>query len=124
MSDGDVSTAGAVAIVSAFADAYDIDTVDVSHFPEADNLSGAQNAIAAIDAGIARGQDYNVLSCNCGTVAAQVLENAGAEGVSDHFRPNTASKEERRGPDAPAQGDFSGRWQRKEDGEWWLSRNR
>ena len=113
------------AIVGAFADLYGIDSVDVSHFPEADNIEAAAAEIAAVQQEIANGRNYNLFNCNCGDISDRVLVAAGAQGVDRSImRPNTTSDRERRRGNGIAEGRWSGRWVRLENGRWGHHPNR
>ena len=63
------------AMIGAFADRYGIDTVDVSHFPEADDIEAAAAEIATVQQEIADGQNYDLFDCNCGDISDRVLEH-------------------------------------------------
>jgi|GEM_PF-2895684 len=115
---GDITFAGAESIVGAFADSWGLDTVNVSHFPGADDLAGAQAEIGNIQEGIAAGEDYSLTGRNCCTVASDVLRAAGAEGVGNGIIPTDNSANERQGSDRTATGRWSGTWERQDNGRW------
>jgi RHS repeat-associated protein len=118
--NGDITFAGMEQIVGAFGDRYDIDVVNVSHFPEADNLEGALAEIGEVQQEIANGRDFNLITCNCDDVASRILQAGGAAEVGHGVRPNAVSAQERRGApgDRPASGRWSGRWERQSNGRW------
>jgi hypothetical protein len=116
-SNGNVTFAGVEAIVSAFADSWGADEVNVSHFPEADNSRLAEAAIEGVKEDISEGRDWTATH-NCCTVTSEVLTAAGAQGVSRSNFPRTASAQERSGSDRTATGGWSGTWQRQQNGRW------
>lgn len=92
--NGNLTASSMQIVLTVFADYYGIDTVEVSHFEEANNLSNAKTKISQINSGIEKGQKYNLFFRNCGEIAGEILAAAGAKNVAFGIRPNSVSKKE------------------------------
>ncbi|KAF0109945.1 MAG: hypothetical protein FD128_1861 [Hyphomonadaceae bacterium] len=121
--NGDLTKASMEKIVTAYADYYGVDEVNVSHFPEADDLANAEIVGSQITQAISNGQRYHMFKRNCDDIASQMIVAAGAEKVKDGLIPNAVSLAERKGPAANriARGDWSGQWLRNGDRTWSFS---
>ena len=121
--NGNLTQVSMEKIVTAYADYYGVDEVNVSHFPEADDLANAEIVGSQITQAISNGQRYHMFKRNCDDIASQMIVAAGAEKVKDGLIPNAVSLAERKGPASNriARGDWSGQWLRNSDRTWSFS---
>lgn len=118
--NGELTRASMEKIITAYADYYGVDEVNVSHFPEADDYENAELEGEKIRQNIANGQRYHMFKRNCDDIATQMIVAAGAEKVKKGIVPNAVSFAERKGlaPNRIARGIWTGKWLRNGDRKW------
>lgn len=107
-------------IVSAFAEYYGLDAINVSYFPQIIDYDGAMREITTIESEIRSGKKYKLFTQNCTHIATRILTAAGVKKLENGPNPNAVIRLEMKGSNKKYQDPYNwtGKWVRDLNDKW------